>query len=268
MNLAELFPDADYRFALRFTRGDAAAFFAPTEAHAVLRRHRAHWLQAEPATYAALEPEGVPLLHEARELAHQWTGRKLLAGASPWRACLALGEFWEPDFLLLKLEDDGEIRLRGGCLCFPSAWRLGDKLGQPLASIHAPVPGLNADLGAGIHKFLANLKPGLASLRHNWGLARTPELNQHPDRNLPRLDAGVAAAEVWLRVEHQALVALPAARGILFGIRIVHHPLAEVRADVAACAGLRRALTMMPEALAVYKGIAPARERLLELLRD
>ena len=130
---------------------------------------------------------------------------------------------------MLKADADGEIRLYGGCLCFPSSWRLSDKLGQPIEFIHGPVPGLNASIGAAIHKFLAALKPGVASLRHNWGLARSAELNQHPDRDLPRLDATVDADEVWLRVEHQALVALPKSGGILFGIRVVNHSLAEVK---------------------------------------
>ncbi len=268
MNLAEIFPDEDYRFALRFSRGDAATFFSPTDDHVMLMRQRHHWLQFDPDSYMALQPEAEPLLQEARQLANEWTGRRFIAGASPSQACLALGEFWEPDFLLLKLETNGEIRLRGGCVCFPSSWRLSDKLGQTIELIHGPVPQLNTAIGAGIHKFLAALKPGQASLRVNWGLARSAELNQHPDRDLPRLDAAVGLEEVWLRVEHQALIALPAAKGILFGIRVVNHSLADVKANAAARAGLHRALVTMPEAMALYKGLAAARRRLLSLLDE
>jgi hypothetical protein len=268
MTLAEIFPDEDYRFTLRFGRGEPAGFFAATSHHATLLAQRWHWLRAEPNTYAALVPEGVPLLEETTELAREWNGFAPSLGKLPWDECLALGEFWEADYLLLKADAAGEIRLLGGCLCFPSSWRLHEKLGRSIEDIHGVVPGLNANIGPAVHKFLAGLKPGVASLRHNWGLSRSPELNQHPDRSLPRLDATVRADEVWLRVEQQALVALPRSGGILFGIRIANHPLAEVKGDLLAGARLIRALETMPEAMAVYKGIAPARMRLLELLRN
>lgn len=267
MTLAELFPDEDYRFNMRFGRGEASAFFAATKHHALLLGQRRHWLRAEPERYAALLPDGVPLLEEVSQLARDWNG--FAPGdeiASPWQQCLALGEFWEADYLLLQADTAGAIRLLGGCVCFPSSWRLADKLGQPMEFIHAPVPGLGESIGPAIHKFLAGLKPGAASLRHNWGLARSAELNHHPDRKLPRLDAQVRGDEIWLRVEQQALVALPESGGILFGIRIENHPLAEVKADAVARERLRRALETMPEPMAVYKGIASARQKILEIL--
>jgi hypothetical protein len=132
--------------------------------------------------------------------------------------------------------------------------------------IHGPVPGLNESIGRGIHKFLAGLKPGAASLRNNWGLARSPELNHHPDRSLPRFDESAREDEVWLRVEHQALVALPQTAGILFGIRVTNHPFAEVKADPVARARLRRALATMSEDVVRYKGLAPVRDQLVDWL--
>jgi hypothetical protein len=252
---------------MRFERGAAADLFLPTGEHEALVAQRRHWLLNEPDTYAALLPDGTALLAETVELAREWHG--FTAGnaeASDLQKCLALGEFWEPDFLLLKGDADGEIRLYGGCLCFPSSWRLSDKIGKPIEFIHAPVPGLNASIGPAIHKFLAGLKPGIAWLRHNWGLARDAELNHHPDRGLPQLDASVRAEDIFLRVEHQTLVALPKSGGILFGIRVVTHPLVEVQADPVARHRLRRALETMPDAMAAYKGIAFARPKILEML--
>ena len=269
MTLTELFPDENYRFQLRFGRGEPTEFFAPTARHAAVVAERKHWLTTEPQTYAALLPAGEPLLEETIEAARSWSGfAPPTDGASPWEKCLALGAFWEADYLLLKADATGAIRLLGGCLCFPSSWRLSEKLGQTIEFIHEAVPELNANLGAAIHKFLTGLKPGAASLRFNWGLSRSAELNQHPARALPRLDARVTLEEVWLRVEEQALVALPKSGGILFGIRLVNHPLTAIHADQVARARLRRALQTMPEAMAVYKGLAPARLRLVELLSD
>ena len=271
----QLFPDDDFKFHLRFDRGEPAEFFTPTERNAELIAERRRWLRSEAESCAAVLPEGVPLLEEAALRAQRWNGFVLPSRAgsetgapAAWAQLLALGEFWEPDFLLLKADAEGEIRLHGGCVCFPSSWRLREKLGRPIEFIHDVVPGLNATLGPAIHRFLAGLKPGVAWLRSNWGLSRSAELNQHPDRELPRLDATIRADEVWLRVEYQALVALPESGGILFGIRIASQPLAEVKSNPEVARRLARALRTMPAPVAVYKGIAPARERVLELLAE
>lgn len=266
--LARIFPDEDFKFHLRFERGEPAEFFAPAPDHAVLVAERQRWLRSEPGKYAALLPPGEPLLAEVLQLAQDWNGFPPLGSAAPWSTLLALGEFWDADYLLLKAETGGDIRLYGGCLCFPSSWRLTDKIGKPIEFIHGPVPGLNKSIGPGIHKFLAGLKPGVASLRQNWGLARSAELNHHPDLNLPRLDADTHADEVWLRVEYQALVALPRSGGILFGIRVVNHSFAKVKSDAVARIRLRRALETMPEAMAGYKGLTAVRQRLIGWLAD
>jgi hypothetical protein len=139
-------------------------------------------------------------------------------------------------------------------------------MGRPLELIHDVVPGLNEQLGARIGTFLRRMAPGMAWQRANWGLSRSAELNQHPARALPRLDATVTADEVWLRVEHQALVALPKTEGVLFGIRIAVHPLARVKMDPAAVAGLRRALQTMSAEMAGYKNLATARDAIIGML--
>ena len=140
-------------------------------------------------------------------------------------------------------------------------------MGQPMDFIHAQVPGLNASLGPAIQKFLTGLKPGVAWLRSNWGLSRSPELNQHPDRHLPLLAPDTPADQVWFRVEQQALVALPQSRGILFGIRIIMTPLTELARDSDNRRRLCRALETMPAPMAEYKGLAAVRESLILFLR-
>lgn len=274
MTLADLFPDEDCQFKLRFERGDPAEFFGPTNRHADLVAQRRHWLQTAPQTHAALLPEGIPLLEETIALAKSLETLPddppalRSGGGSPWERCLALGQCWEPDYLLLKPGSDGRFHLLGACVCFPSSWSLAEKIGRPLEFIHSVVPDLNEALGNPIHGFLSKLRPGLAWQRYNWGLSRSSELNQHPERALPRLDANVRLDEVWLRLEHQALVALPENQAVLFGIRLVIHPLAEIKKDAAVAKGLRRTLTTMPEAMASYKNLAAARARIIALLQS
>jgi hypothetical protein len=272
MNLSELFADEDYRFHMGLRRGSAAEFFQPTAQHDELIAQRRRWLHVEPETFSAFLPESAALLEECAALAQEWESITLEQHASvtkldttPERG-LRLGEMWEPDYLLLRADATGRFRLVGGCVCFPSSWSLAEKIDRPMEFIHGPVPGLNAQLGRSIDTFLAKLTPGAAWLRHNWGLSRSPELNQHPSRPLPRLDESAALAEVWLRVEQQALVALPASGGALFAIRIAMHSLAELKRDATTAERLARALCTMPAKVAAYKGLATARDHLAELL--
>jgi hypothetical protein len=154
----------------------------------------------------------------------------------------------------------------GGCVCFPSSWSLAEKIGRPLDAIHEPVATFNAQFATPVKQFLARMKPGISWERINWGLSRSPELNQHPKRRLPRLDASVSLDEVWFRVEYQSLVALPKTQGILFGIRLIIEPMEHLSRDPECARGLARALQTMPASIASYKGILPARDRLIELL--
>lgn len=187
--------------------------------------------------------------------------------STPFTRCLELGEAWEPDYLLLKPDaTTGRFHLVGGCVCFPSSWRFEEKVGHPLEVIHTPVPHLNEQLASPIHNFLSRIKPGAAWCRANWGLSRSPELNQHPSRGLPKLRPPLREDQVWLRVEDQALVALPESRGVLFGIRMTVIPLAEVKRHPVATRGLARALRTMPDAMLEYKSLLVAKANLLALL--
>lgn len=272
MDFSEILSDKDFGLRMRFEKGDVADFFKPTESHTEVIAERRKWIANEPGKYSALLPEGVHLLDETIKLATELGTLPETASFTdlePLEQCKRLGELWEADFLLMKPDPEGVFRLYGGCLCFPSHWDLHDKLGQPMAVIHAPVPGLNEALGRQIDGFLQRIKPGTSWERANWGLSRTPELNLHPSRNLPRLDATtIELDDVWFRLEQQSLIALPVSGGILFGIKLLILPLHEIKADPATRQGMIRALKTMPEPMAQYKGIASARLRLIELLEN
>ena len=258
--LADLFPDGDYRFHLTLRRGEPREFFGRHDLAGRILAERARWLAAEPARYAALLPEGELLLTELSELGEkEW-------GLPPVTSVQELGARLEPDVLLLSRDATGAFQLRGGALCFPTGWALEEKLGHTLDFIHGVVPGLNTALASPIQQFLAQLKPGIAFQRDNWGLVATDELNLHPARRLPPPAPPVALDRLWLRVEHQALVALPRTGGVLFGIRIALHRLDQVAKDPAASAGLRRALISMPADVAAYKRLDQVRDAIVSLL--
>jgi hypothetical protein len=261
----DLFP-GDFGFHMRFRRGDLAQFYRST-AHAEVIAERRKWLAEDSSKYAAALTEAEPLLDEALQLAKTFdvTARP---GETALETMLNLGAAWEPDLLLLRSPSpESQPILLAGCVCFPSSWALEEKIGRRLDAIHGPVPTLNQQFANPIQQFLARMKPGISWERINWGLSRSPELNQHPSRKLPRLDATVRLEEVWFRAEYQSLVALPKTNGILFGIRLVIEPLTSVASEKDFAEGLARAIQTMSEPIAAYKGIAPARQRLLELLK-
>ena len=274
MNLAEILPDKDFGLRMRFGKGDPAAFFNPSDNNSRILAERRKWITQNPHTCLALLPEAEPLLEETLALAHTLGSLPpditpdTFSQRPPIARCQLLGEHSEADFLFLKPDDAGVFRLYGGCLCFPSHWDLREKLSQRLADIHAPVPGLNETLGRQIDNFLRAIKPGISWERTNWGLSRSPELNLHPSRIIPRLDSEVPLHEVWFRLEEQSLIALPRSGGVLFSIRLKILPLQEIKGQPTARQGMIRALETMPEEVATYKDMATARHRLLELIKQ
>lgn len=264
MVFPHLFHEGAYRFEMRFEKGRLEEFYAPTASGPALLRQRRRWLSEEPEKCLVLSPEAEPLVQEMVEtlaLQVEVEGDTGLRGL-----CLEIGSTLEPDYLLLKRIGD-RPKLVCGCVCFPSSWDVREKIGLPMEQIHSVVPGLNSAIGTQIGTFLSRLKPGISWERSNWGLSRSPELNQHPAHSLPRLDERVGEEEVFFRVEHQSLAALPRSDGVLFGIRIHLWPLPVVKKAPAMRAGLLKALETMPPAMAAYKNVAAARGRLIELLR-
>jgi hypothetical protein len=262
----DLFPAGDFAFHMRFRRGDIAQFYRNTSDHDDIIAERRKWLEHDAEKYVAALPEADALLAEAVEVANS-VGVTARAGNTLFQTMPNLGAAWEPDLLVLRSPSaTSQPILMAGCVCFPSSWALDEKIGRPLDTIHGPVPTLNEQFANPVQQFLARIKPGISWERVNWGLSRSPELNQHPSLKLPRLDATVTLEEVWFRAEYQSLIALPKTGGVLFGIRLVIEPLTKVRAGKDFVEGLRRAIQTMPEPIAAYKGIAGARACLLELI--
>ena len=187
-------------------------------------------------------------------------------GDRPEERLTHLSLHWEPDLLLLRRDALGEFRLVAGAVCFPSAWDLREKIGKTVDAIHAGVPTLNATLGTRIRTFLDRLPPGQVFERDNWGLAAHGERNAHPYRSLPRLTPAATLDSTWLRLEHQAFRILPESRGLLFAIHLTVHPLSRVLRTPEDSLRLADQLRSMPDTVAAYKGILPARESLIRQL--
>jgi len=266
--------DGSFRFQMSLRPGEGAPFFAPTPHHGEVMAERRTLLAAQAPRYAAAQPGTAGLLQATARLVREWTGGDDglppvpaagdAAALGDW--CAQAGRCWEPDWVVMPRGEDGVYRLAAGCVCFPSGWALEDKLGRPLEEIHDPVPGLNAALGRQIHVFLERLKPGAVWWRDNWGLSADSALNHHPSLHLRPLTADARLTATWLRYEEQLLARLPESQDLLFGIRVGRVRLAEILPYPEVTRRLAEALRSMPDDVATYKGIAPARASLLAQL--
>ena len=223
-----LLPDADRERDLRWKEEILAAH--PTEAFAALD---------SPAVRAA----GAEVL----ELVVAATGAVADPGLHPLDAA---GRLVQEDLCLL-VERDGAPHLDAASLCFPSYWRLRDKLGRPLAAVHEPVAHYADELAERVDRFLARLRPDRPVWRRNWSIHDDPSY-WLPDPTPPRpVDPPHG---LWLRSERQTLRRLATPATTLFTIRTQQVPLAVLadRPDVAH--RMATAIEAWSPELHAYKG--------------
>jgi len=132
----------------------------------------------------------------------------------------------QEDLVLMRRGDD-HWRLAAAVLCFPSAWRLSDKIGRPMHEVHGPVPGFGAATrNAGmIERMFDNLRAEMPVLRWNWSLFGDARLHHPEASHADRPRFGDNAETAFLRAERQTMRRLPASGDILFTIRIYVNPI-------------------------------------------
>ena len=180
-----------------------------------------------------------------------------------------VGHLVPEDICLLQITPQGPV-LAAAVLCFPSRWRLLDKLGLPLADVHAPTPFYAERLAAPVDRFISHLRPGRLVERLNWSLFDSPGLHQSAEHGVTRANPDItpanAGAMLFLRVERQTLSLLPGSDHVAFTIRIYHYPLSRIAADPALARELAGAVRALPSEMEVYKSLRPYRTALLAYL--
>ena len=132
----------------------------------------------------------------------------------PGRPMATLARLVQEDLCVLQPGPDGHV-LTAGALLFPSFWRLPEKLGRSLVSIHGPVDEYGPDLAARVQRLFDAIRPGRPLCRWNWLHYDEPWLHQPRDEAIRR-SAGPGAP--WLRRERQCLLRLPRTRAVVFTI--------------------------------------------------
>lgn len=163
---------------------------------------------------------------------------------------------WEDMCLLTRRDGEEVYRLVGAAVAFPSDWRPADKIGLPLAALHAPIHGYQEQLAGGVDHFMARLKPGAIFGRANWFVSPTPALAWHADRPPEVAFAHVtdtnAGEKLFVRCERQTLRRLPETGAVVFTIGVHLAPLGTL--STANLARLAEALATLPSEEAQRRG--------------
>ncbi len=186
------------------------------------------------------------------------SGRTIAPGNGSGGPLEAASRLVQEDLCLME-HDGTDWRLSAACVCFPTRWNLGSKLGQALDTIHAPVPGFEQRLARPVTRFFDHLKVDKPVWRLNWSLVDDPALylpgghgRTEPDPDITPENAG---ERVWLRVERQTLMRFVQTDAVLFTIRIHRWPLSALARRPDAAQRLRDAIATMPEEMRRYKSM-------------
>jgi hypothetical protein len=176
----------------------------------------------------------------------------------------------QEDLCIIQINEAGQPLFAAAVLCFPTRWRLHEKLGRPLPEVHGPVPLYAGRLAAPVDRFMRNVKPGHIAMRLNWSVVDSPAMFQPEGkwRDSPNheVTAENAGRRLHLRVERQTLRRLPRSGAVLFGIRVHSYRLESAIRSAAEAARLASAVRALPEEIALYKSLRPVRTALLEWL--
>jgi len=173
----------------------------------------------------------------------------------------------EEDFALVDAHSASVPWMR---ICVPSHWAPEEKVGLPLAAIHAPVAD-SATLIRASQALAQLVCDGHYWQRHVWTISPSPHYDQHPRRSVraswPQGDGLAFAQQCWWRVERQSFLPVPGKACSVFAIRVQLLPLVQAVADADDAARLHDALASMSDDVLHYKGLTDARTRLLQWLQ-
>jgi hypothetical protein len=176
------------------------------------------------------------------------------------------GRLVQEDFCILQ--SDGEnYRLTAGAVCFPSNWRLADKIGHRLADVHAPVPGYAGKLEKPVDRFFNNLSAEALVWRANWAIHDNPALFRTAhDSAAAVVTRSNAGGTLWFRVERQTLRRLPQSGAVLFTIRTHLTELRQAICSPKTARDLAAVIRSMPDDVLRYRHMNAFRPALLDWL--
>jgi hypothetical protein len=217
---------------------------------------RAETLQAIAANLTGHVPHW--FTRDGDRLHNALTGETWNLASPPCDPLELAGRLVQEDLCVIQNTDDGPV-FTAAVLCFPSRWRLHEKLGRPLTAVHGPVPHYAERLATPVDRFMAKVKTGHIASRLNWSVLDDAAMYQPTGKWREAANTAITADNagetLYLRVERQTLTRLPQSAAVLFGIRVHSYPLAAAITTPAAASRLAEAVRALPDATAHYKSL-------------
>jgi len=211
----------------------------------------------------AAEEEAIAALTEHLLIYHQLS----LPSQTP-NSLLSVSALIPEDILIMlptkKSSLNADWVLGAASLCFPSHWRLQDKMGKSITAIHAPVPDFEEVLARPVIRFFTNMHIGRLSQRLNWSVQTEDKL--HTPHHIPTKFTGKTANEwgniIHIRIERQCFFKLPVTGAIIFSIRTSLAPLNKFQETPEFPNLVLRQAAKLSEAFYSYKNLSSAEEGL------
>lgn len=128
---------------------------------------------------------------------------------------LTLSRLIQEDICLLERQGAEHV-LTAALLCFPAAWTLAEKIGQPLTRIHRPVHAYDAAIAGRVQRLFDGVQAGRPLWRANLLRYDMPELFQ-PYTEAAGRKVGTADSR-YERSERQTILRLPDTGAVAFVI--------------------------------------------------
>ena len=178
----------------------------------------------------------------------------------------AAGRMIQEDLCLLRRDDVGWV-LAAASLCFPSRWRLAEKMGRTLTEVHQPVDGYDPKLAGRVDSLFDRIDEQMV-WRRNWFIHPSDALFQ-PDRppgGDPTISQDECEARLVIRSERQTLRRLPESGWILFTVRIQQASLGRFLGDPDRRASFIRFVANASAEHCAHRGLSTAQIAELRLL--
>lgn len=160
--------------------------------------------------------------------------------------------------LVIHRRAEGRDWMALGCVHLPSHWRPEERIGQSFREVHEVVPGMDLSKS---DKLVDAMIRGGPFERFLWGPLFEDRLNAHP--RFPRREFDPQRPILFIKVERQVLVGLPAVDACLFVLKQSLIPCAEI--DKTA---LLAALEGMTREQMAYKGLTVSGPPLIDWLKN
>lgn len=191
-------------------------------------------------------------------------GRQLISNEEGLHPLERAGLSIQEDLCLMQRKEDRWI-LAAASLCFPSRWRLSEKIGREMSDVHGPVDGYPEILKKKVNSLMDRLSDSPV-WRRNWFIHPDPNLHQpeRPENGDPIIESSHVQNDLFLRSERQTLRSLNTAGWILFTIKIEQTSLGELVIE-RKTDFVEWLMNVSPEG-SLHKGIQPKQKT--EILRS